>query len=405
MIPEDHVGIIELGNLDLKCLIFTTNESGNSEILSASTVNSDGIHNGVITSIKKASNAIRSCISLAEKKAGISLKKINVILEQSEFLCTKFSKHRKISGSQIQKEDIEFLLKEAKKQVMLNDDRQSIIHIFNHNYIVDGKTFSDEPMGVYADHLSHEITFITMPKNNIKNINEVFYECDIEVERFISSTFSLAVNVLSESELKMGSLLINIGFKKISLGFFKNLALIHSLTIPIGVNHITQDISKVCSLNMEESEVIKNKIDYSLDNNSELFNEDGFLKSNFFNESTFRKISKSLILNVVNARLDEILEKIEKQINLTRFNLNLDKYFFITGGGSKLINLETYFSKFLGMQIKKVQEKNKQNEKFAPCLGASKIIKDGWETEAIPQLEGHKSKKMSFLTKIFGNRL
>ena len=177
MIPEDHVGIIELGNLDLKCLIFTTNESGNSEILSASTVNSDGIHNGVITSIKKASNAIRSCISLAEKKAGISLKKINVILEQSEFLCTKFSKHRKISGSQIQKEDIEFLLKEAKKQVMLNDDRQSIIHIFNHNYIVDGKTFSDEPMGVYADHLSHEITFITMPKNNIKNINEVFYEC------------------------------------------------------------------------------------------------------------------------------------------------------------------------------------------------------------------------------------
>ena len=96
------------------------------------------------------------------------LKKISVIVEQAEFLCTKFSKSRKIDGSKIQKNDIEFLLKEAKKQVILNDNRQSIIHIFNHNYIVDGKEFIEEPIGVYADYLSHEMTFITMPKNNIK---------------------------------------------------------------------------------------------------------------------------------------------------------------------------------------------------------------------------------------------
>jgi len=405
MIPEDLVGIIELGNLDIKCLIFKVSENGNSEILSTSITNSDGIHNGVIANIGKASSVIRSCISFAEKKSGVSLKKINVILEQPEFLCTKFSKHRKINGSQIQKDDIEFLLKEAKKQVMLNDDRQSIIHIFNHNYIVDGKTFIDEPIGVFADHLSHEMTFITMPKNNIKNINQTFFECDIEVERYISSTFSLAVNLLSDSELKVGSLLIDIGFKKTSLGFFKNLALIHSLTIPIGINHIIQDISKVCSLSMEESEVIKNKIDYSLENNSELFTEEDFLRSNFFNESVFRKISKSLILNVVNARLDEILEKIKKQISLTRFSLSLDNYFFITGGGSKLINLETYCSKFFGTQIKRVKTKNDLNEKFSSCLGAFKLIKDGWETEAIPKLESYKSKKMSFLAKIFGIRL
>ena len=37
------------------------------------------------------------------------------------FLCTKFSKHKKIDGSKIHKDDIEFLLKEAKKQVILND--------------------------------------------------------------------------------------------------------------------------------------------------------------------------------------------------------------------------------------------------------------------------------------------
>ena len=93
-----------------------------------------------------------------------------MVIEQTDFLCTKFSKHKKIDGSKIHKEDIEFLLKEAKKQLILNDNKQSIIHIFNYNYIVDGKKFIEEPIGVYADFLTHEITFITVPKNNLKNI-------------------------------------------------------------------------------------------------------------------------------------------------------------------------------------------------------------------------------------------
>ena len=200
MIHEEPKGIIELGNINIKCLIFKIKNDNSSEILSTSIVASKGIFNGTVTNIAKASDAIRSCISTAEKKIGISLKKINVVLEQTEFLCTKLSKDRKIGGSKIHKEDIEFLLKEGKKQVSLNDKTQSIIHIFNHNYIVDGKTFVEEPIDFYADYLSHEMTFVTMPKNNLKNINQTFIDCDIEIERFISSIFALGVKLLKSNE-------------------------------------------------------------------------------------------------------------------------------------------------------------------------------------------------------------
>ena len=141
MISDEPIGIIELGNVKIKCIIFKINNDNNFEILSASLTNSEGIHNGVVVNPIKASKVIRSCISKAEKQAEVSIKKINVILEQPELLCTKLSRDRKINGSKIQKEDIEFLLTDAKKQVTLNDSKQLIIHIFNHNYIVDGKTF------------------------------------------------------------------------------------------------------------------------------------------------------------------------------------------------------------------------------------------------------------------------
>ena len=89
------------------------------------------------------------------------------------------------------------------------------------------------------------------------------------------------------------------GFEKTSLGLFKNLALVHSITFSIGINHIIKDISKVCSLNLEESENIVNKIDFSFQDNEELFDENDYLKDVYFNNSSFRKISKSLILNIL----------------------------------------------------------------------------------------------------------
>jgi len=406
MNSEDPIGIIALGNINIKCLIFKIKNNNDSEILSTSVTSSEGIHNGIVVNLSKASNAIRSCISAAEKKAKISLKKINVVLEEPEFLSTKFTKHKKINGSKIHKDDIDFLLKEAKKQLILNDKKQSIIHIFNHNYIVDGKAFIEEPIGVYADSLSHEITFITIPKNNLKNINQAFIDCDIEIERLISNTFALGAKLLNNKELEFGSVLIDIGFEKISLGLFKNLALVHSITLPMGINHITKDISKVCSLSIEESVVIRNNIDFSFQNNQNLFDENDYLKNNYFINSNFRKISKNLILNVIKARLDEIFETVKKQIIVPGFNLNSGIGFLLVGGGSCLLNIEKYCVNFFGPNIKKIDENNNEKEKdleknFASCFGALKIIKDGWETEAIPETVDKNAKKVSFLTKIF----
>ena len=406
MNSEDSIGIIELGNINIKCLIFKIKDNNESEILSTSITSSEGIHNGIVVNLTKASKAIRSCISIAEKKAKILLKKINVVLEGPEFLSTKFTKHKKINGSKIHKDDIDFLLKEAKKQLILNDKKQSIIHIFNHNYVVDGKAFPDEPIGVYADSLSHEITFITIPKNNLKNINQAFIDCDIEIERLISNTFALGAKLLNNKELEFGSILVDIGFEKISLGLFKNLALVHSITLPMGINHITKDISKVCSLSMDESVVIRNNIDFSFQNNQNLFDANGYLKNSYFINSSFRKISKNLILNVIKARLDEIFETVKKQIIVPEFNLNSGIGFLLVGGGSYLPNIEKHCEKFFGPRIKKLSDNNNEKEtdlekNFASCLGALRIIKDGWETEAIPETVDKNAKNISFLAKIF----
>ena len=66
---NEPTGIIELGNLSIKCLIFKTNIDNRIEILSSSIIKTEGFHNDTVVNLQKASNTIRACISEAEKKA------------------------------------------------------------------------------------------------------------------------------------------------------------------------------------------------------------------------------------------------------------------------------------------------------------------------------------------------
>jgi hypothetical protein len=89
--------------------------------------------------------------------------------------------------------------------------------------------------------------------------------------------------------------------------------------------------------------------------------------------------------------------------------LNSGVNFLLTGEGSNLSNLETYCLNFFGSNANKKNLNNIENhddleKNFGPCLGALKIIKEGWETEAIPEIRKNNIDKVGFFAKIFGNR-
>ena len=134
---EKQKCIVELGNTKINCVIADPDKEYRIKILARSSALSTGIHNGVIINPSKTIKEIKECISDIESKINITIKKINLVFESPEFTCTRLSKYVKIDGAKIQKEDIVFLLKEAKKEVIFNDKNKTIIHIFNHNYIVD----------------------------------------------------------------------------------------------------------------------------------------------------------------------------------------------------------------------------------------------------------------------------
>ena len=136
-----------------------------------------------------------------EKESQITLNKINVLIDPAEIITTRLTKSKKINGSKIEKSDVSFLLKEARKQVEQNNSRLSNIHIFNYKYVVDNKFFKELPLNIYADQFSQENVFISVPKNILKNILEVFHSCDIEIDKFISCSYSLGICCFTQYQI------------------------------------------------------------------------------------------------------------------------------------------------------------------------------------------------------------
>ena len=313
MTKKNINAVIDLGSNKLKSAIFDYDKH-KAKLIAYSEIKTSGINNSLITNFDQACESIRTIITDLEKKAGININMniITVLLEPTEIITTRITKFKKMEGVKIENEDINFLLRESKKQLEKNDKNFSQLHMFNFKYIIDNKVFKDLPINIFCNQLSLENIFISVPKNVLKNISEVFNSCNLEINRFICPSYAMGIYLLNKNQLENGSGIIDIGHNKTSIALFKNFSLIKLLVLPIGSNHITKDISKVCYLDQKESESIK--LDFALFSQ---FNKDidSLLPKKYFINSNYRKIPLKLIHDVIESRISEIIEMINIHTN------------------------------------------------------------------------------------------
>ena len=149
--------LIDLGTKKIKCALFS-HEGDQSNLIAFSEKETKGIHNSIIVNFNDASNTIRSVVSDIEKQTGLNLNKVSILIEPIETIVTHLTKFKKMEGSKIEKEDINFLLREAKKQIEENDKNMTQIHMFNSKYIVDNKVFHEIPINILYRQQCHNVS-------------------------------------------------------------------------------------------------------------------------------------------------------------------------------------------------------------------------------------------------------
>ena len=273
-----------------------------------------------------------------EKKTGEYLSNINLMLDTSDAFSIILSVSKKNEKKTITKQDVQYLIQDAKQQILSGYSDKSIIHIIINNYKVDDTDYESLPLNIECKKFSIDIVFICFPKEIIKNLEKLFNKHQISIDQFICSSYAKSFNYKKHFNEFNQIAFLDIGYEKTSVIFYEKEKLKFFNVLSIGGHHITKDISKVLNLNIELSEKIKSNLNKGIifsenEENTEIF------KNEFINIIKDKKLSFDLIKKIIFARIEETLNLSFKTIDKNKSSeLKKELKIILIGQGSKILN-------------------------------------------------------------------
>ena len=391
--------IINLSDKKINFFVISFSEKKTYKLIKNISIKSEGIQNGRIIDIELVSKLIKKNLNFLEDELNYFFSQASVIINPDDVNCLNISGYKKLNGSQVSKDDISYILNDIKKVISLNEDRCSLVHLFNSNFSLDSDNLENLPIGLFGEFYNQNMTFFLVNKNILKNLKLVFNNCEIEIDRIILKSFTDGINHLLNNKNNKNFISITLEEKRINISLFKNRSYIFTQDFNFGTNFIVKDISKLCSLKIDEAELLLKKI--NLKSYLEI-NKDSYLDRIFFSNSPYRKIKYQLILDIISARLDEFIEICyKKNTNLDYFRKNNNAIYLTIDNFEYFNNFKFALQKNQFISPKFLFSENNENSSLKSLNGAAELIGNGWEKEAIPVVQSKKSLISTFFSRLF----
>ena len=218
--------LAEINDDKINYAAFCIDEKNGYKILVEKTSKNLGINKGKIFNMKGASEIVSKDLRDIEKKLDKVFTNISVVINGDDFLCTNLTGFKKLNGSKVEKRDLDYILNEAKSSISKNQEKNSILHILNSNFIIDKIKQNKIPLNLFGEHLSMHMTFITIPNNNLKNINSVLNHNDLQIDRIVSKPFADSIYLLNQKKDLKNFVIIHVGDDLSTVSLYEDASLV-----------------------------------------------------------------------------------------------------------------------------------------------------------------------------------
>ncbi|MDB5260094.1 MAG: cell division protein FtsA, cell division protein FtsA [Candidatus Nomurabacteria bacterium] len=288
----------------------------------------DGIDRGNITDPEEVSNAIIDAINYLEDESGHDT--IHTLVSLGAFGLTSHhaNGHAQVSrgDASLTELDIDNAIKDANRGVP-DIRNKAVVHAIPMKYKLDGNEIQGNIIGVRGNKLEVKTLFVTYPKQLMDVLKKSFDKAGVRVTDIIAGPISESIPLLNKKQKVAGVALINIGAGVTSiLVYEKNVPILVS-TLAVGGDDITKDIALGLKVTLEEAEEIKigkTKLSYS----------------------------KRRVEEIIEARLEDLCEKINKELARIQRQELLPAGIVVCGSSSQVARLEFVFRNELKLPIK-----------------------------------------------------
>ena len=337
------IAALDIGSSKVCCLIGKLDNQNNLSIIGAGFYESKGLVSGIITDMKALETAIRNCVASAEKMAAVRVKKITIGFSSVNVEIENLNIEIDLKGSIVSQGDLDRAYNFLSEKHITGS--RSILHIIPVQYSIDGNKGVKSPLGMFGDKLGVEISIISADQNILKNFENVVKQCDLEIDNLIYTPYAIGLSLLSEEEKELGVALVDIGSTLSSLSIFYNGTILFTKIIPLGGNMITNDISRIFSLSIVDSErikIINGQLIEELENSLSIIEVDAL-----GNDNDSVEIMRKDLIAVIKPRVNEIINSLKEHILESGYNHLIANRVVITGGASQMDGVIEITSKII----------------------------------------------------------
>lgn len=336
---------LDLGTTKV-CAVIAEIEENRVNILGFGVAPSEGLNKGLVANINKTAAAVKIAMDQAMNRAGIEIKELYVGVAGEHIKSLRHRNYVTISNSEheITIEDID-RLKADIRSVPFPQDRK-ILHIIPEEYIIDGHTGFDDPIGITGtklEALSHVVLASIAALNNIKRSVE---RAGFVVKDYMLQPIASSLSVLEENEKDLGVCLIDIGGGTTDIAVFHNKSIRDTSVIGIAGNQVTNDIRETLGLVSSDAEKLKIEHGYAIEE-AIIKEEDIYIKRVGGRGNV--KIPVTLLTQIINARMKELFQIINKELRDKKLKNRLIAGVVITGGGALLKGCDELAAQVFGL--------------------------------------------------------
>ena len=351
--PKQFFTALDIGTSKICAIIAEKTENNKLKIIGFSETESEGVSEGMIQNLIKATAKIKEVVLKASEMANLKIKFVNVGIAGKHI--RSFSTHHSIGLQNNENEPIEINQSHVKKleqrsKMAVIPTNHKIIHSMPQKYTIDEDHESVDPIGEFGKKLEADFHIISANKVDIKIMEESIRRSDIICRNLILEPIASSIALLDENDKEDGICLVDIGGGTTDISIFHDNIIRHTAVIPLGGDIVTQDIKEGLGLPRHHAEALKIKFGKALYVKRPVKE---FVKIKGEGQREDKKISLDNLYKIIEARMEEIFEKVHQEILNSGMSEKLSAGIVITGGGSQLLNLKQQVKYITGLDVRK----------------------------------------------------
>jgi cell division protein FtsA len=330
---ERSIASIDVGTTKVCTLVGEINELGVLRIVGVGVSPSRGLRKGVVVNATESADAIVASVERAERISGYQVSRAYVGIAGTHISSRNSRGLVAIPrGDQgITDEDVARAL-DASQAVSIPEHHE-VLHVVPRGFSIDGQEGVSDPRGMFGARLEVEAHLVTGSTPAIQNLVKCINSLNVSLDQLIVAPLASGEAVLTDTERAMGVALADIGGGTTDIAIFIEGSVWHTAILPVGGNHLTNDVAICLRTPFEEAEEIKKKWGHGAPDQVPADQE---IDIAAFGEETHQRVSRRYLAEILNARVEEIGSMILQEIKRSGYDGLLPAGVVLCGGTSEL---------------------------------------------------------------------